>query len=47
MSQYRPQYKAAEYPLIFRQITRKEYREVVEWAKQEGLTNLDLQGYFY
>ena len=47
MSQYRPQYKAAEYPLISRQVSRKEYRAVVDWAEQEGLTNLDVQGYFY
>jgi putative pyruvate formate lyase activating enzyme len=47
MSQYRPQYKAGDYPEIARSITRKEYLEVVNWAKHEGLTNLDIQGYFF
>ena len=44
MSQYRPAYKAFEYPDISRRITRKEYQEVVSWAKTLGLTNLDIQG---
>ena len=44
MSQYRPLYKAKDYPKIARRISREEYTEVVEWAKQEGLTNLDIQG---
>ena len=47
MSQYRPLYKADNYPMIARKISRKEYREVVEWARQEGLTNLDIQGYYF
>jgi putative pyruvate formate lyase activating enzyme len=47
MSQYRPQYKANEYPKIARKINRKEYKEVVEWARQEGLTNLNIQGYYF
>lgn len=45
MSQYRPMYKASDYEEISREITRTEYREAVEWAKQAGLTNLDIQGY--
>ncbi len=45
MSQYRPMYKAFDYPKIARPITRQEYQEVVNWARQAGLTNLDLQGY--
>lgn len=45
MSQYRPMYKAFDYPEISRQITRKEYRDAVNWAEQAGLTNLDIQGY--
>jgi putative pyruvate formate lyase activating enzyme len=45
MSQYRPMYKAHDYPKIARRITREEYGEVIEWAKQAGLTNLDIQGY--
>ena len=47
MSQYRPQYKAKDYPMINRRITREEYTEVIQWARQEGLTNLDIQGYFF
>jgi putative pyruvate formate lyase activating enzyme len=46
MSQYRPMYKADEYPEISRKITRKEYEDAVNWAKLAGLTNLDLQGYY-
>jgi putative pyruvate formate lyase activating enzyme len=45
MSQYRPMHRAFEYPQISRPITRDEYNEAVSWAKEAGLTNLDLQGY--
>ena len=45
MSQYRPMYKASEYPEISRAITSKEYNDAVTWAKEAGLTNLDIQGY--
>ncbi len=45
MSQYRPMYKAFEYPQIARRITTEEYAQAVEWARQAGLTNLDIQGY--
>jgi len=45
MSQYRPMYKAFEYPEISRKITRKEYSDAINWAKTAGLTNLDIQGY--
>ena len=44
MSQYRPLYKARDYPKIARGITRQEYWDAVEWARTAGLTNLDLQG---
>ena len=44
MSQYRPMYKAFEFPEINRSITRKEYNDVVSYAKELGLTNLDIQG---
>lgn len=44
MSQYRPMYKAFNYPDISRRLTSKEYKEVVSWAKEAGLTNLDIQG---
>jgi len=45
MSQYTPVYRAPEFPKIARRITREEYREVVDLAKEMGLTNLDIQGY--
>jgi putative pyruvate formate lyase activating enzyme len=45
MSQYRPMYKAFEYPEISRRITRKEYNDALKWAKEAGLTNLDIQEY--
>ena len=44
MSQYRPMYKAMQYPDISRRITAAEYKEAVAWAKEAGLTNLDIQG---
>jgi putative pyruvate formate lyase activating enzyme len=47
MSQYRPMYKAFDYPEIARGITRDEYSEVVQTAKEAGLTNLEIQGYRY
>lgn len=45
MSQYRPMYKAFNYPEISRGITFKEYDEAITCAKEAGLTNLDVQGY--
>jgi len=47
MSQYGPMYKAFEYPEISRRITRKEYTDVLNWAKAAGLINLDIQGYHF
>ncbi|MDI6766469.1 MAG: twin-arginine translocation signal domain-containing protein [Bacteroidota bacterium] len=47
MSQYRPMYKAFDYPEINRSITRSEYKEVVDYAEKLGLTNLDIQGYWF
>jgi putative pyruvate formate lyase activating enzyme len=44
MSQYRPMYKAFDYPKIARRITRKEYADAIRWAREAGLTNLDIQG---
>lgn len=46
MSQYRPVFKANNYPEISRRITRTEYTEAVEHARAAGLTNLDIQGYY-
>ncbi|MFH1779474.1 MAG: radical SAM protein [Candidatus Omnitrophota bacterium] len=43
MSQYRPMYKAFDYPQISRRITRQEYEETVGYARELGLTNLDIQ----
>ncbi|UCG53790.1 MAG: radical SAM protein [Candidatus Latescibacterota bacterium] len=45
MSQYRPMYKAFDYPEISRRVTREEYEAAVRWAREAGLTNLDIQGY--
>lgn len=41
MRQYRPEYKASQYPKIARRITRKEYTEALNWAKKYGLQRLD------
>ncbi len=46
MSQYSPNFQAYQYPEISRRITRSEYEKVVSFAKKEGLTNLEIQGYF-
>lgn len=45
MSQYRPMYKAFNFPEISRRITHKEYHDAVKAAREAGLTNLDVQGY--
>jgi len=37
MNQYRPEYKASDYPEISRGITHQEYGKAVESAKDEGL----------
>jgi putative pyruvate formate lyase activating enzyme len=44
MSQYRPTYRAFEFPEIARRVTRGEYEEAVACARRLGLTNLDIQG---
>jgi len=41
MPQYRVEYKAYEHPEIARGITVQEFLEAMEWAEQNGLTNLD------
>lgn len=41
MPQYRVEYKAYEFPKISRGITAEEFLEAMEWAEEEGLTNLD------
>ena len=45
MSQYRPVYRASEFPEIARPLTRAEYEEAVACARRLGLTNLDVQGW--
>jgi len=47
MAQYTPLYKAYDYPEISRRITSEEYNQVVELAQELGLTNLDIQGYWW
>jgi putative pyruvate formate lyase activating enzyme len=44
MSQYRPEHQATRYPQLARRISRAEYLRAVEWAREAGLANLDLQG---
>jgi len=41
MAQYRPEYKAFQYPEIARRITREEYQQAIAWAVQAGLKRLD------
>jgi putative pyruvate formate lyase activating enzyme len=47
MAQYNPVYKAYDYPEISRRITGEEYKKVVKRAEEAGLTNLDIQGYWW
>ncbi|MCM8804897.1 MAG: radical SAM protein [Candidatus Omnitrophica bacterium] len=46
MPQYTPHYKAFDYPEIARRLNLKEYRDIVEMAKELGFTNLDIRAYF-
>ena len=47
MAQYSPLFKAFEYPNLARRITGDEYVRVVKKAKDLGLENLDIQGYWW
>ncbi|MDY6844456.1 MAG: radical SAM protein [Thermodesulfobacteriota bacterium] len=47
MAQYNPVYKAYDYPELSRRINSEEYKKVVKRAKEMGLTNLDIQGYWW
>jgi len=47
MAQYNPVHKAYDYPEISRRITGEEYEQVVKRAIELGLTNLDIQGYWW
>jgi putative pyruvate formate lyase activating enzyme len=40
MRQYRPEYKAKDYPKISRRLKRNEYNEALKWAKELGLNRL-------
>ena len=41
MDQYRPCYRAGEYPQLNRPLARKEFRQAIELAHRIGLTRLD------
>lgn len=43
MSQYSPQYKACDYPDIFRTLTDDEYDEIISYALELGLENVFIQ----
>jgi putative pyruvate formate lyase activating enzyme len=46
MAQYNPVHGAYRYPEISRRINSEEYKKVVERARETGLTNLNIQGYW-
>jgi len=41
MAQYRPCYRAGEYPELTRGLTGEEYQQAVAWAHEAGLHRLD------
>jgi putative pyruvate formate lyase activating enzyme len=41
MEQYRPEYKACEYPPLDRRITRDEFLKAIKIAKDNGIKRLD------
>lgn len=41
MAQYRPMHRARLYPEMNRRITRQEYAQALQWAREAGLTSLD------
>ncbi len=43
MSQYRPEFRAYEFPEIDRKITADEYKEVVKYAREIDLWNIETQ----
>jgi len=45
MSQYRPAYKAMNFPKLSRRLKIREYKEAVRHAEAAGLTNVHVQGY--
>jgi putative pyruvate formate lyase activating enzyme len=42
MAQYRPEHRAFEFGELSRRITNEEYRQALAWAREAGLSNLDL-----
>jgi len=46
LSQYRPFYKAVDYPEINRRITKEEFNQAIQWTQDAGLTNVQVQKYF-
>jgi putative pyruvate formate lyase activating enzyme len=38
MDQYRPEYRAHEFPEINRRITQKEHLEAIQWARRYQLS---------
>ncbi len=47
MAQYRPAHKAYDYPELSSRLTAEEYRAVVSRAKELGLSNLDMQEFWW
>ena len=47
MAQYTPVFKAYDYPELSRRISGEEYKNVVQKAQEAGLTNLDIQGFWW
>lgn len=45
MSQYRPAFKARDFPALARPISRREHEDAVGWARSQGLTRLEVQPY--
>jgi putative pyruvate formate lyase activating enzyme len=43
MSQYMPTFMAFKYPELSRRITREEFQDAVRWAREAGLSNLEIQ----
>jgi putative pyruvate formate lyase activating enzyme len=41
MAQYRPEYKASDYPKIARRITALEWEQTLQWAQEAGLESLE------
>jgi putative pyruvate formate lyase activating enzyme len=42
MAQYRPEHKARGIPELNRRLTSEEYQQAIRWAREAGLTRLDV-----